>query len=78
MKQCETCGNEYDHLIEIVKNGRSHWFDCFECAIHQLAPRCSHCGVQILGHGVQGENKIYCGAHCARVQGLDGFVDRIA
>ena len=27
---CECCGNEYDKPIEIVRNGISHYFDCFE------------------------------------------------
>ena len=39
MTQCEVCGNDYDKPIEIVRNGESHFFDCFECAIHALAPR---------------------------------------
>ena len=38
MNQCEVCGNEYDKPLEIVTNGISHYFDCFECAIHSLAP----------------------------------------
>ena len=46
MKKCDVCGNEYDKPIEILANGISHYFDCFECAIHALAPECEHCGLQ--------------------------------
>ena len=42
--KCEVCGNEYDKPIEILVNGISRYFDCFECAIHALAPECDHCG----------------------------------
>jgi len=34
MAKCEVCGNEYDKTIEITRNGESHTFDSFECAIH--------------------------------------------
>ena len=51
IQTCEVCGNEYDKPLEIVTNGISHYFDCFECAIHALAPRCEHCGCRIIGHG---------------------------
>ena len=36
MTQCEVCKNDYDKPLEIVVNGVSHYFDCFECAIHAL------------------------------------------
>ena len=36
--KCEVCGNDYDKPLELVVNGISHYFDCFECAIHALAP----------------------------------------
>ena len=53
MTRCEVCGNDYDKTIEIVVNGVSRYFDCFECAIHALAPECEHCGCKIIGHGVE-------------------------
>ena len=73
---CECCGNEYDKAIEIVVNGISHYYDCFECAIHMLAPKCSHCGCRIIGHGVEAGGSFYCCAHCAEKQGVQEMVDR--
>ena len=77
MSNCEVCGNDYDSLFEIkLSNDKSsHWFDCFECAVHKLAPHCAQCGVRILGHGVQADNKLFCCAHCARLQGFRNIVD---
>lgn len=73
MQHCETCGNEYDRLFEVRMEGKSHLFDCFECAIHELAPRCARCETRILGHGVQAGGIFYCGSHCARQQGVEGL-----
>ena len=53
MPQCEVCGNVYDKAFEVVMGSKSHVFDSFECAIHALAPACSHCGCRIVGHGVE-------------------------
>jgi hypothetical protein len=78
MMRCETCGNDYDKGFQIVMQGQSaHNFDCFECAIQALAPRCERCKVPVLGHGVEGAGKIYCGAHCAKTAGTVGAVDRM-
>jgi len=60
LQTCEVCGNEYDKPLEILVNGISHYFDCFECAIHELAPKCSHCGCRIIGHGVEASGVMYC------------------
>lgn len=76
MPQCETCGNDYDKSFEVVVGGKSHTFDSFECAIHALAPTCAHCDCRIVGHGVEGNGKIYCCAHCAHKAGLDEVQDR--
>lgn len=64
--KCETCGNEYEYVFTILKEGEEHVFDCFECAIHALAPTCAHCGCKILGHGVGNGKQVFCCAHCAR------------
>ena len=37
MPRCDVCGNDYDSM-SIDAWGRRHTFDCFECAIHLLAP----------------------------------------
>jgi hypothetical protein len=73
---CECCGNDYDKAIEIVVNGISHYFDCFECAIHTLAPKCNHCGCRIIGHGLEAGGSFFCCAHCAQKQGVSEMVDR--
>ena len=63
---CEVCGNEYEGCFEVRLDGETHTFDCFECAIHALAPRCAHCGCRIIGHGVEVNGSVYCCAHCTR------------
>lgn len=74
--RCECCGNEYDKAFEVVSGGARHVFDCFECAIHVLAPRCAMCGVAVIGHGVEAGGTYYCCAHCARGAGAPGVKDR--
>lgn len=69
MAKCETCGNSYDKSFEVVMNGKTHTFDCFECAIQLLAPACAHCGCSIIGHGVEHAGELYCCDHCARHAG---------
>jgi hypothetical protein len=66
MSRCETCGNDYDRPIVVLVDGQPHTFDCFECAIHALAPRCAHCGCRVIGHGVGARDRIYCCEHCER------------
>jgi hypothetical protein len=76
MATCEVCGNEYHRSMTIEKDGSSHVFDSFECAIHAIAPTCEHCGCRIIGHGVQAGEAIYCCAHCAAQEGEEGLRDR--
>ena len=78
MTRCSTCGNNYDKVLEITRDGQSYAFDCFECAIHMLAPVCGHCECRIIGHGVEVEGKLFCCAHCSRKGGADGARDRVA
>lgn len=77
MAQCEICGNEYDKAFEIKSGGRTHTFDCFECAIQALAPTCAHCGCRIIGHGMEEGGSFYCCAHCAKQSGAEGMRDRM-
>jgi hypothetical protein len=77
MPRCETCGNEYDKAFQVVMNGRSHTFDSFECAIHKLAPTCKHCGIRIIGHGLEANGTFYCCDHCAEKAGVKGLKDRV-
>jgi nitrite reductase/ring-hydroxylating ferredoxin subunit len=76
MATCEVCGNDYDGAFTIEKDGASHVFDSFECAIHALAPTCPHCGCRIIGHGLQAGGQVFCCAHCARESGAVGLTDR--
>lgn len=76
IRRCEVCGNEYDKCIEVVLAGRSHVFDCFECAMHALAPTCAHCGCRIVGHGAEHGAELYCSAHCGRSRGAENLADR--
>jgi hypothetical protein len=76
MAQCEVCGNEYDKTIEVTAAGATHVFDSFECAIHALAPSCAHCGVRVIGHGVEADGRFFCCVHCASREGVKGLADR--
>jgi len=79
MAICETCGNDYAKSMEIRINGGSHAFDCFECAIHALAPSCEHCGCSVIGHGIEAAGGlVYCCAHCAAQDGRSGARDHLA
>jgi len=73
---CEVCHNEYDKTFELVMQGKTHTFDCFECAIHALAPECGHCRCRIIGHGMEKNAVVYCCAHCADEEGVHELRDR--
>lgn len=83
MARCDTCGNDYDYSFVVVRGTEHYTFDTFECAIHKLAPVCGHCGVRIVGHGIESRSPaglhaaMYCCAHCARSAGESGAVDRL-
>ncbi len=65
MAVCEVCGNDSAHSFEIRIGGENHTFDSFECAIHAVAPVCSHCKCKVIGHGIEKGGHIYCCQHCA-------------
>jgi len=75
-KDCECCGNTYDKAFELKIGGTTHIFDSFQCAIQVLAPRCAHCKVAIIGHGVEARDQYFCCAHCARKEGVSDVQDR--
>lgn len=77
MAQCEVCGNDYYLSFEVITAGNQHVFDCFECAIHKLAPVCAHCGCKVIGHGVEAGENIYCCAYCSGQEGVRGAVDHV-
>ena len=75
MAICEVCGNDYHLSFEVIAAGKRHTFDSFECAIHQMAPVCDHCGCKIIGHGIEANDTFYCCAHCAHAEGAEAVVD---
>lgn len=77
MQTCDACGNKYEEMLEVKRDGKTYHFDCFECAIQQLAPRCANCKTRVIGHGLSSGTDTFCCAHCARQQGYDQFVDRV-
>ncbi|MGH8867417.1 MAG: hypothetical protein ACRDYU_05400 [Actinomycetes bacterium] len=77
MAVCVVCGNDYDRAFTLTSHeGESFIFDSFECAIARAAPQCVHCGIAVIGHGVQAGDEIYCCAHCARQAGAEAVRDR--
>ncbi len=62
---CDNCGNNYDKTFVIRLKNKEFLFDCFECAIHKLAPVCTHCNSKIIGHSIEIDNMTYCCNHCA-------------
>ena len=77
MPTCENCGNNYDKAFKVVMAGKEHIFDSFECAIHALAPTCSHCKCRIIGHGLEKDGTFFCCDHCAEKAGVKGLKDQI-
>jgi hypothetical protein len=78
MAKCDVCGNEYKRSFTVNLGGRTRTFDSFECAIHDLAPRCAHCGCAVVGHGIAAGEAVYCCAHCARHEGVTNVRDNAA
>jgi anthranilate phosphoribosyltransferase len=78
MAKCDVCGNNYDKAFQVTTvDGEQHTFDCYECAIHLLAPTCANCGVRVIGHGMESNGSYYCCAHCASKMGIDEMQDRV-
>ena len=77
MAQCNTCGNAYDKSFEVIAQGQRYVFDCFECAIHEFAPACQHCGCRVIGQAVEEHRSMYCCAGCVRHTGVDAVRDRV-
>jgi hypothetical protein len=78
MARCDVCGNDYDKTFRVSQGAKTMTFDSFECAIEALAPRCAHCNCRVIGHGIEAGGKIFCCAHCAKHEGVEGVSDRAA
>lgn len=74
---CEVCGNDYHRPLTVSLGDQRHVFDCFECAVEKLAPRCDSCSTRIIGHGLESSSGIFCCVHCAEAAGVTGFVDHV-
>lgn len=65
---CSVCGNDANWVYTVATaEGSDRTYDSIECLAHDLAPRCPHCGCQVLGHGVETNGSVYCCRHCAAV-----------
>ena len=62
---CEVCGNNQGQCFEVHLGGERHVFDSFECAMRAFAPRCKHCGGELLDHGIVVADTLYCSTECA-------------
>ena len=76
MAKCNACGNDYDKSFQVVAQGKTLTFDSFECAIQMLAPTCEHCGMRIIGHGLEKDGRMFCCDHCAQASGVKELRDR--
>ncbi|MEP7067908.1 MAG: hypothetical protein ABI789_01655 [Usitatibacter sp.] len=77
MARCDCCGNDYDKSFQVIAaDGRKMTFDSFECAIHKMAPACEHCGMKIIGHGLEKSGRMFCCDHCAQKSGVTELRDR--
>jgi hypothetical protein len=76
MARCDTCGNDYDKTFQVTRDGETRTFDSIECAAQAIAPSCAHCGLRILGHGLEKEGRIYCCVSCASAEGVRELRDR--
>jgi hypothetical protein len=74
--RCDKCGNDYDKSFQVMAAGKTYTFDSFECAIQTVAPACEHCGVKIVGHGVEKDRRMFCCVHCAEQSGVRELRDR--
>ena len=47
MAKCDTCGNDYDKVMRITKDGTEHIFDSFECAVFTFLRRLGASGYRL-------------------------------
>ena len=74
MERCDVCGNVYARVFRVIlADGSDGVFDCMECAIERVAPRCKHCSCRVIGHGVEAAGVIFCSNHCLRASTNDSL-----
>ena len=62
--------------FQMIKDGQTHTYDSFECAIEALAPHCGTRGIRIIGHGLEAGGQFFCCDHCAERMGIASLADR--
>ena len=73
----DTQGRVHRAVTIIVSGGVTGHYG-FECAITAMAPRCAHCDCRVIGHGIEAAGRIFCCAHCAKLEGAKNVSDRAA
>ena len=74
MERCDVCGNSYAKSFRVIcADGSGGVFDCMECAIEKIAPRCHHCRCRMIGHGLEARGLMFCCAHCMRASTSDAI-----
>jgi hypothetical protein len=67
MRSCKKCGHAASTPVLVgIGDGPEYTFDCFECAIDTLAPRCPECGSVYLDRAVTFGGAQFCSKACAQ------------
>ncbi|HSJ86436.1 MAG TPA: hypothetical protein VK909_04435 [Anaerolineales bacterium] len=74
---CEVCGNSQGQCFEIHLGGERHVFDSFECAMRAFAPRCGHCGGNLVEHDIVVGDTLYCSTECAHEHNAPEYERRL-
>ena len=69
MASCEVCGNDYRLSFEVHAAGSGARVRQLRVRHPCAAPVCEHCGVKVIGHGVEADGTFFCCASCARMHG---------
>ncbi len=87
VKPCRKCGRASEVPVTVqFDSGPQYTFDCFDCAVETLAPRCPECGRVYLGRPVPFGDQHFCSTECAQRRQVrdawspargDGTVDTI-
>lgn len=68
MSTCVGCGSNHGRFFTVrLYDHVELTFDSVQCALPFIAPTCSECLCQILGHGIALDDEVYCSASCARI-----------
>lgn len=66
VRSCRKCGQAAEIPVTVqVGDGSEYTFDCFDCAVETLAPRCPECGRVYSGRPVAFGEHRFCSSRCA-------------